>query len=255
MDKQEFIQRMSTLKTESDDFIEKYILKIKDCPAIYENREQVILRYQGDDPDIVSKLFNTYCRLFYPDYKIDESNQAVINYLINIAVKKSDKRGIIIRGNVGSGKTLLALIWVSFLQNVFNEYEFCRYYTPVNIISQFMEAGYDFFTWSTGMLLLIDDIGINTENNYYGNKVNIIEQIIYSRYELFKRNPDITTICTTNLIYKDMVELYGERVMSRLNEMTNWNDGLLVGNDRRKGEIMKIWPKNNFTTGSNRLWK
>lgn len=250
MDKTEFIQRMSTLPTESDEFIETYIKKIYECSSIMNEGEWYNLRYQGNDIDVVKRLFLNFCRIYFPEFVIDDSNKTVINYLLHMSIYNTAKPGIIIRGNVGSGKTILVLIYIHFIQRVFHNKNTCRFYNPVNITSDYMIKGFEIFNRDNGNILVIDDMGINTESTHYGNKVNVIENVIYTRYDQFKLNPELQIICTTNLTYKDMTDLYGERVMSRLNEMAEWNDGILIGDDRRKKKALKIWPQNNYLNNS-----
>jgi DNA replication protein DnaC len=248
MDKVEFIQRMNTLQTESDEFVEIYVKKVYECSSAYdtETGERTRLRYSGTDINVVRKLFDKFCSIFFPEFKVDDSNKKVIDYLLNMGIYKTDKNGLIIRGNIGSGKTLLAMIYIHFIQNIYDQTRSCRYFNPISISAAYSEKGFEMFGKTGGYLLFIDDMGINTENNHYGNKINVIENLIYARYAEFKNNPHMQIICTTNLIYKDMLELYGERAMSRLSEMADWNEGVIIGNDRRKLNPLKIWPKNSY---------
>jgi hypothetical protein len=74
-----------------------------------------------------------------------------------------------------------------------------------------------------------DDLGEEAVKTIYGNKVNVMKEILQNQYERFGN----TTIhLTTNLNGKDIEEQYGSRVKSRMREMFNWIE--LKGNDRRK---------------------
>ncbi len=63
------------------------------------------------------------------------------------------------------------------------------------------------------------DLGTENDSNSYGNKRNVMEEIIFSRYEA--KLPFKYTHITTNLD-KTMIEgVYGERFLDRLREMCN----------------------------------
>jgi len=95
-----------------------------------------------------------------------------------------------------------------------------RYTTPA-VTSEKMEAS----------IYCFDDLGAeNCEAVYFGNKVNLMSDIMMSRYELFLRG--IITHCTTNLSPQDLQDRYGERIRSRFREM--FNVIKIGGNDRRK---------------------
>ena len=254
MEREEFIQRMNTLQTESEDFLRIYVNKICKSPYDHSSGERVDLRYPGNDFELIKRLFVAFLDNFCPDFVVDESNKKAIIYAMGMASQNVEKPGIVFRGNVGSGKTLLAFLYIAFCQKVFTRNTHCRYYNPVTIMTDFMSKGFEIFNYNLGDILFIDDIGINTDSSHYGNKINVIEHIIYLRYEQFKINPLLQTICTTNLIYKDMINLYGERAISRLNEMVEWNEGILIGDDRRKNKPLKLWPKiSHYSDGAVRF--
>jgi len=65
---------------------------------------------------------------------------------------------------------------------------------------------------------------------YMGNRINVMRRILEYRGD----QSDQITLITSNLPYnsKKFVELYGDRVASRLNEMCNYFE--ITGKDRRK---------------------
>jgi hypothetical protein len=63
------------------------------------------------------------------------------------------------------------------------------------------------------------DLGSEELANSYGNKRNVIEEIIFNRYEAGL--PFDYTHITTNLNSKMIETLYGERFIDRLREMCN----------------------------------
>ena len=80
--------------------------------------------------------------------------------------------------------------------------------------------------------LIIDDIGCEkTESSTFGNKRDIMEQVITARYNVF---PEHQTHFSTNLSEELLLERYGQRVFSRLKEMCVFVR--MNGIDRRTGK-------------------
>lgn len=205
------------------------------------------------------RLFRGYNRLQFPQFCIDESNIKVIEFLINIAAGTEERKGLIIRGECGVGKTALLKVWLKFRLSVLAS-PFLKqpieldelnerlpkivFFEPMSLLSNFTKEGYDFFAGNYGEIFVLDDLGTTTSINYFGTSVNILEQIILSRYSKFKQNPNFELYGTTNLTTDQLNELIGQRAMSRLTEMSGWKEGLLIGSDRRKdNDRLKEWPK------------
>lgn len=73
--------------------------------------------------------------------------------------------------------------------------------------------------------VVFDDLGFeNSETLNYGNRVNIMEQLIQHRYDMFVES-GIKTHFSTNLVDGDEIEkIYGPRIRGRLREMCNFFD-------------------------------
>jgi DNA replication protein DnaC len=78
--------------------------------------------------------------------------------------------------------------------------------------------------------LCIDDIGTEELKNHYGNRKNVIGDLIELRYSA--GNCGTLLHLTTNLTMSQVKEFYGDRVGSRLRETMNIIE--LKGEDRRK---------------------
>lgn len=249
---EELRRRISTIQTESDDFVKYYISKCKDgifyrIDEQYKPTQYIDVSYNGENTEAITRLFREYAAQFYPDFVIDQTNIGAIEYMVKIAAKKSEKRGIVLHGPVGSGKTMLLLLWAEFRQKVMNAQKYVVYFTPTKLAGTFIKNGYEMFEKNLGQTLILDDIGINCEGNYFGTKTNVLAELIYSRYNSFKKKDDLELYCTTNLLSTEIQKVIGERAWSRLQEMTEWNEGSLTTKDRRKGTPAKRWPEPNTT--------
>lgn len=208
--------------------------------------EMIDLRYDGRDTRVVGNLFAAFIRQRVPAFVIDNSNSAAIDYLTNVYCGKAGKQGAVIRGNVGSGKTLLLLLWLYFRQNIMRDQReggghygrptretTYTIYDNLKLISLFMKYQYGLFERRLSDVLVIDDAGSTGSVNHYGIPVNIIENIILRRYEDYKRDPRIETYITTNLTAEAFSAQLGARAHSRCMELMEFNSVILIGKDRR----------------------
>ena len=239
-------QSLTTIE-ENDERLDFYVRYAPEVEKKLNTWDDSVL-YEGHDPKVVNKLFWAFHRVYYPDLVIDDSNRKVILYLLGMKTRVSPKPGIIIRGNVGTGKTLIVQIYISFLQRIFKPAADAVYLDPAVLKKNFIIHGYEFLDYHFGEILFLDDLGMSTRINHYGTEVNLASELILSRYKRFKKRPSLQLICTTNSLYDQLVEELGERAMSRLDEMCAWDQGALTGEDRRPDNPMKVWP--NCSWGS-----
>ena len=140
------------------------------------------------------------------------------------------EKGILLIGNIGVGKTALMRIMQKLFKDTFRSFKWVNSYElyemfeemPLSTIKEMY--GKNYFGD-----LYIDDIGIgNGIIQKYGNKTNIISELIVERYELFV-STGIKTHLSSNISTKldkikypnvqTLEELYGNRVLDRINEM------------------------------------
>lgn len=143
------------------------------------------------------------------------------------------RKGIILSGCTGCGKTTLFKLFnfnyhwpcdrpegsLSHKNTVLFSWNSCRYiamkYTDkqnggINALREYFGPQAAFF----------DDLGAENIASHFGTKVDVMGEIIQSRYDC----KGALTFFTTNLTYEQIQQTYNERVASRLAEMCNWLD-------------------------------
>ena len=199
------------------------------------------------------KIIRTIAENILPTCKfvIDDYNYDVISSLIQYFNGDSEfekdglngRKGILLAGNIGSGKSILIKIFKRYCFYMKFKHQF-RIEFSDNITDKFARDGYNGINLFMGnsfqngnnvinskpICLCIDDLGVEKEIvKHYGTEEAVIEKILTSRYELFQKG--IITHATTNLGATMLREKYGTRIYSRIKEMFNYI--ILPGEDRR----------------------
>lgn len=168
--------------------------------------------------------------LFGPSFKIYQIDYEVIYQLLswivhdkNVCTKYnlSPSKGILLNGPVGCGKTALMIL----ISKLLSKQRSFIIKPARNITMEFSTRGYDVINQYSRSIrspspICIDDIGVEPPMRYFGDHVNVIGELLLSRYDLF-RQKRIITHGTTNYNSDDLESRYGERVRSRLREMFN----------------------------------
>jgi len=132
------------------------------------------------------------------------------------------RKGLMLNGPVGCGKTSLMLL---FRQLAYPGFKF-QVVSAREVCIEFMEQGHQVLKYYASIgqkhpiVFCFDDLGTETSMKYYGNDVNVMAEILLSRYDLFVQKR-IPTHITTNLSASELEALYGNRVRSRMREMFN----------------------------------
>lgn len=180
-----------------------------------------------------SFLFELLCRYFGND-------QQFISIAVAAGVQNpSLDKGIFLAGNFGVGKTWFMKLFQTNQRQVY-QVKNCK--EIAEEFMQFGEEGMDkytslkknaindssaFFQTHTGLCL--DDIGTEDIKSHYGNKKNVIGDLLEIKYD--NKTTGIYLHATTNLTSEQLREFYGSRVTSRMREIFNFIE--LKGNDRR----------------------
>ena len=163
-------------------------------------------------------------------FEMDKENKVVIENLIKYFIGDPScgydlKKGICLRGNVGSGKTLIMKILrkCNFPENAFFMKD-CREMSELFLNENYKGInpfGKGSVTVERVKHICFDDLGAENDINYYGNKVNVMLDIVTDRHKHFIAHSQKTHF-TTNLSKTEMEKKYGLRFLSRMHEMANF---------------------------------
>jgi DNA replication protein DnaC len=190
--------------------------------------------------EVGRQQYGEHFRLYPEDYRVIYS---LIVYAIEdkpeSARRNLDlKKGILLAGPIGAGKsTLMALMKYFFQPGKQYKVKSTR-----DITFEFENEGYKVinrysknhlnlsYTNPVPNIFCFDDLGVEQTQKHFGNECNVMAEILLSRYDLFV-SKGIPTHLTTNLSASEIEEKYGNRVRSRMREMFN-----LVAFDKESGD-------------------
>lgn len=169
----------------------------------------------------------------------DEENKMVPSVIE--AIDKNEV-GVCILGNPGSGKTILFELLSEIVHPQRPEF-FIKLRTR-DVVLRFNNEGHSVFAKWQKLNVLFDDLGAEEKGHYYAERPEVFERFIQDRYELFK-NFGIKTHFTSNLKMDEILNRYGLRCKSRLQEMC---DIIVIGGasnytDRRSYRNFVEFPK------------
>jgi ABC-type Fe3+/spermidine/putrescine transport system ATPase subunit len=188
-------------------------------------------------------------QLYGPHFRIHAEDYEILYKLLIYFARDEEqaqkwdislRKGIMLAGPVGCGKTTLLTLYSFFLpaENRFIM-KTCR-----DVSFDFHKHGYDViqdyskkaFHNRKGDLVpksyCFDDLGVENNLKHFGNECNVMGEILLSRYEMFVANSAITHL-TTNLSAQEIEKFYGLRVRSRLREMLNLLSFEQITKDKR----------------------
>lgn len=193
------------------------------------------------DINVAKRHFLTVAERHCPGFDVDDENHSVIDALLRYFIRDpafetlpdlkspSLNKGILIAGNSGSGKSILLRIMreCRFPGTWFGE-QMCR-----QISQRFAKGGFASietfgskavryeFGKKKCSVMLFDDLGAEQTVQYFGQKQNVMAEILLDRYDHFLKHGLITHL-TTNLDRDAVEERYGNRVLSRMYQQFNF---------------------------------
>lgn len=219
--------------------LDKKLMIIRNaCKCDIDRAEQEKLREKQIEQDRLRKnCFISKNQIAYTFENVDEDTDKDIikkakNYVKHFEEMRKDNVGLLLYGNVGSGKTYIAC---SIANAIITEYSYTvKMRNFAQILNDLQKGGFNLdrneyieqITSST--LLILDDFGIERNTEY---ALEQIYNVINARY--LKARP---TIITTNLNFKDIEKEQEDimlgRIYSRIIEMCL--PLRVTGLDRRK---------------------
>jgi len=171
--------------------------------------------------------------LFGENFKIYKEDRDILYKLCNYAIrdyhvcKKLNidiKKGILLSGPVGCGKTSL----MKLIGHITPQYKSYELIPTRNITFTFNHIGYSIIEqYGDQRFYCFDDLGIEPMGRFFGKDCNVMGEILLSRHDLFLKYK-LKTHGTTNLNAQELEESYGNRVRSRMRQLFN-----LIAFDKR----------------------
>lgn len=179
-------------------------------------------------------LFLACARKVCPDYEVREDQKSILNDIVHWSLldytgKLDPDRGLLLWGDIGTGKsTLLKIIR-----------EYCRIVRPcvdhmpysfritnvIDICAQFSDESrdggyYAIQTYINSKGQAFDELGSETTpTGRWGNYENVMQYILQRRYDI---RDESFTHATTNLSLDQIAEVYSDRIYDRCKEMFNF---------------------------------
>ncbi|TDN79348.1 hypothetical protein DET49_13811 [Salegentibacter sp. 24] len=191
-----------------------------------------------DFPKILLYLSAKGKLLFGKKFKIYKEDKAVLLKLCSYFIRDKENckkygididKGILLSGPVGCGKTTLMKLLRHLVPNQ-RPYEMIP---SRNVTFSFNHLGYKTIEdYGCTKFFCFDDLGVEPPGRFYGKDLNVMGEVLLSRYELYlETNQKLKTHATTNLNAEELEKSYGNRVRSRMRELFN-----LVAFDESSGD-------------------
>lgn len=183
-------------------------------------------------------------RQYEPKFKLNDHNKTVLRLFLlyftgnpNFITELKEQRGvegnldkgIMLIGGVGTGKSLMFKIFRKYTRDVINTNSFLDR-SAIDIIDSVNVNGVKVLEEYNHNIVdkiarpircYVDDIASKNELvNNYGTPINVIEQLLSIRYNIFARYGTLTHV-SSNKFPAEMKELYDTRIIDRMKEMFN----------------------------------
>ena len=218
--------------------------KINEFFNFEENNRQEINKI-NIDWNVHANLIVMIGKHYESNFKVDKNNQRALKEMLlyftgNELFSGNLNKGLMLIGEVGTGKSLLFKIFKKYTKDVIrtNGYQM---HPAIDIIDNVNIQGVECLNIYSNnfegkqahpIRCYIDDIATNREKvKHYGTEINVIEQLLSLRYNVFQRYGTLTHI-SSNKYPEELSAQYDERIIDRMKEMFNIIE--LEGSSRRK---------------------
>ena len=190
---------------------------LKEKAAAYmarvQDRIQTLRRFPVDfasEEDALVSILGMYgavVRSRGVNFSMDDSTVAKVEKVVRW-IFSSEKRGLLLCGTLGNGKTTMLNVFKNLLGSRAVFYE-------AQALYDYYKANQSLPQIPMNVVLLIDDLGAEPSSyNDFGEKRYPLADILLARYR-----QNATTIIATNCNMAQLGELYGDRVHDRMREM------------------------------------
>lgn len=192
----------------------KKITQVKNCDRkkIIEIGKTIIPEFE-----ITGNLVDVYSTLFAYFTNFTEKDIPQIDF----------KKGLLLTGAIGTGKTTAMKVFSKIFRFGIVSTRYIIREFNIEGMPVLNNYGRNSFTMQGAPLeknpitICFDDLGMEeTNSQLYGNKANVIGEILLDRYDCFI-DTGMITHATTNLLMKDLENIYGDRIRDRMREMMN----------------------------------
>ena len=189
----------------------------------------------------VKQLFLNELKAECGEFVIDNDNRKAVGSVFHWCLR--DKKGTLdphkglwIYGNIGTGKSTLMKAILRFVGNHWQDYSGenirPRWTSAADLCGQYASDGFNVFD---SIPMGLDALGAESvPTNHIGNKLNVVQHLIYRLYEV--KSP-VPKIVTSTLTLKGVLDTYGAATVDRIGELFNLVE--LTGATRRQASA--IW--------------
>jgi len=154
-------------------------------------------------------------------FNVTGENSSAINKIAKNTFTAETLRGFLLQGDYDTGKTFFSKIYISILNSIkdrsakyFSANDISRFFRVEKLIIDNSEFELEYL-WKY-KIIIVDDIGTEAaEVQCFGTRLQPIAEMIQQRYD-----KNLSMWLTTNIDQQAFAKVYGERITSRLKEMS-----------------------------------